>query len=61
MNTNEGMSRRATAGDIDRDEVANDTKRTRVDNHGDRAKAAKRYRRRERRTARQALRNGQEG
>lgn len=61
MNTNEGMSRRATAGDIDRDEVANDTKRTRVDNHGDRAKAAKRYRRRERRTTRQALRNGQEG
>lgn len=61
MSNHEGMSHRATAGNIDRDEVANDTKRSRVDNHGDRAKAARRYRRRERRTTRQALRNGQEG
>lgn len=59
MSNHEGMGRRAISPETLDDDVIASHKRERVDNHGGQARAARLYRRRERRLTRQALRTGQ--
>jgi hypothetical protein len=58
MGNNEGMGRRAISPDTLDDDVIKSHKKHRVDNHGGQAKAAKLYRRQERRLVAADLRNG---
>lgn len=58
MINHEGMGRRAIGPETLDDDVIASHKKRRVDNHGGQARAARLYRRRERRLTRASLRNG---